>query len=154
MVNTVEFTKRLNQIMEYYDLSAAGFADRINVGRSSISHLLSGRNKPSLDFVMKVIQTFPEVELYWLLNGKGTFPGSTKDYQEPMGAKEELDTSSSRTTQDLFSQEEEKLSKDEFKSNLSSPKSKTIKKIVIFYDDSSFEAFENWYTPENSVSLQ
>ncbi|WKK64562.1 helix-turn-helix domain-containing protein [Lutimonas zeaxanthinifaciens] len=74
MINNTEFSERLKRIMEFYQLSASGFADRIKVPRSSISHLLSGRNKPSLDFVMKVIKEFDEVELYWLLNGKGNFP--------------------------------------------------------------------------------
>ena len=78
MVNTEDFSKRLHRILEFYELSAAGFADKIEVGRSSISHILSGRNKPSLDFVMKVVKSFPEVELYWLLNGKGSFPASEK----------------------------------------------------------------------------
>ena len=74
MVNSEEFSNRLQKIFEYYDLNASAFADKIDVGRASISHLLSGRNKPSLDFVMRVVKTFPEVELYWLLNGKGEFP--------------------------------------------------------------------------------
>ena len=74
MVNVNEFAKRLNIIMDFYNLSAALLADKIEVQRSSISHLLSGRNKPSLDFVLKILKAFPEVELYWLLNGVGTFP--------------------------------------------------------------------------------
>ena len=74
MVNTVEFAERLKLIMEHYGLNAASFAEAISVNRSSISHLLSGRNKPSLDFVIKIIEQFDEVELYWLLNGKGVFP--------------------------------------------------------------------------------
>ena len=57
--------------MDYYNESASSFAEKIGVQRSSISHILSGRNKPSLDFVLKVLSSFPEVELYWLLNGKG-----------------------------------------------------------------------------------
>lgn len=61
MVNSEKFSTRLQKILEYYDLSAAAFADAIDVGRSSISHILSGRNKPSLDFVLKVVQTYPEV---------------------------------------------------------------------------------------------
>ena len=69
MVNNEAFKTRLEKIISYYDLSAAAFADAIGVQRSSISHLLSGRNKPSLDFVLKVIQQYPEVNLYWLLNG-------------------------------------------------------------------------------------
>ena len=74
MINNLDFAHRLNKVMDYYQLSAAAFADKINVQRSSISHLLSGRNKPSLDFVLKVLEEFTDVELYWLLNGKGSFP--------------------------------------------------------------------------------
>ena len=64
--------------MLYYNLSASAFADKIGVQRSGISHILSGRNKPSLEFVMKLHSYFPEVSLYWLLNGKGEFPSSVK----------------------------------------------------------------------------
>ena len=74
MVNTQDFTERLEQLLAHYELNASSFADAIGVQRSSISHLLSGRNRPSLDFVMKVITRFPEVNLYWLLIGKGEFP--------------------------------------------------------------------------------
>lgn len=74
MLNKNEFSKRLKKVLEYYQLSASSFAEQIDVQRSSISHLLSGRNKPSLDFVLKVLENFKEVELYWLLNGKGSFP--------------------------------------------------------------------------------
>lgn len=76
MVNTIAFKERLEQILSHYELNASAFADTIGVQRSSISHLLSGRNKPSLDFVLKVVREFPEVNLYWLLNGKGNFPES------------------------------------------------------------------------------
>jgi len=76
MVNIDDFIKRLEIILDYYNLTASSFADKINVQRSSLSHLLSGRNKPSLDFIIKVIDVFPEVDLYWILNGKGVFPKS------------------------------------------------------------------------------
>ena len=74
MINTDDFVKRLETIFDYYGLTASSFADKINVQRSSISHLLSGRNKPSLDFILKVIDSFPDVDLLWLLNGTGNFP--------------------------------------------------------------------------------
>ena len=76
MVNIDDFIKRLETLLDYYNLNASTFADKIGVQRSSLSHLLSGRNKPSLDFIIKVIDVFPEVDLYWILNGKGTFPKS------------------------------------------------------------------------------
>jgi transcriptional regulator with XRE-family HTH domain len=74
MVNTDEFIKRLEIILDYFSLNASSFADKIGVQRSSMSHLLSGRNKPSLDFILKINDVFPEVDLYWILNGTGFFP--------------------------------------------------------------------------------
>ena len=74
MINTEDFIKRLQKVIDYYGESASSFAEKIGVQRSSISHILSGRNKPSLEFVLKILSSFPEVELYWLLNGKGDFP--------------------------------------------------------------------------------
>jgi transcriptional regulator with XRE-family HTH domain len=78
MVNTEDFIKRLEIILDYYSLNASSFADKIGVQRSSLSHLLSGRNKPSLDFILKILEVFPEVDLYWILNGTGTFPIETE----------------------------------------------------------------------------
>ena len=74
MVNTSNFSKRLQKILDFYGVNATLFSEKIAFNRSTISHLLSGRNKPSLDFVMKVLQSYPEVDLYWLLYGKGSFP--------------------------------------------------------------------------------
>ena len=74
MVNTSNFSKRLQKILDFYGVTATLFSEKIAFNRSTISHLLSGRNKPSLDFVMKVLQSYPEVDLYWLLYGKGSFP--------------------------------------------------------------------------------
>ncbi|TRO66576.1 helix-turn-helix domain-containing protein [Christiangramia sabulilitoris] len=139
MVNTEKFASRLNKILDYYDLSAAAFADNIEVGRSSISHILSGRNKPSLDFVMKVVKNFPEVELYWLLNGKGKFPATKESVPETVPPKIEDQPISSAPV-------EKKVQKNPVDqiSNFPSAKSgKQIQRIVIFYKDGSFEAFEN-----------
>jgi transcriptional regulator with XRE-family HTH domain len=136
MVNTEDFSKRLHKILEFYELSAAGFADKIEVGRSSISHILSGRNKPSLDFVMKVVKSFPEVELYWLLNGKGSFPPSEKPSPEPE-VKKEIATAPPP---------QKEVSPEQNEAPFAFPlqgKSKPIIKIVIFYEDGSCEAFEN-----------
>ena len=74
MVNSELFIKRLEKILNFYQFSASAFADKIGVQRSSMSHLLSGRNKPSLDFVMKLLHTFEDVTIEWLIDGKGAFP--------------------------------------------------------------------------------
>lgn len=64
-------TDRISLLIRAKNLSAAQFADEIGVQRSSISHLMSGRNKPSLDLIQKTLQRFPEVSTEWLLFGKG-----------------------------------------------------------------------------------
>lgn len=133
MVNAEEFTKRLNRIMDYYDLSAASFADKIDVGRSSISHLLSGRNKPSLDFVMKIISAFPEVELYWLLNGKGNFP--KENFKKPL---ENIQQEKKVPVQDLFTPVP-----DEEEKSYPLASGKNIRRIIVLYTDGTFEAYEN-----------
>ena len=69
MLNTESFLKRLEVIMLNNQLSAAAFAERIGVQRSSVSHILSRRNKPSLDFMLKIHEHFREVDLDWLLLG-------------------------------------------------------------------------------------
>ncbi|MBI6118920.1 helix-turn-helix transcriptional regulator [Salegentibacter maritimus] len=136
MVNTEDFSRRLHKILDYYELSAAGFADKIEVGRSSISHILSGRNKPSLDFVMKVIKSFPEVELYWLLNGKGSFPPNN-EYLASTEAKEQVNANATLPEQKIQEKNEAPFTLAQ------QGKNKPIRKIVIFYEDGSFEAFEN-----------
>ena len=84
MFSQQDFIARLQRIMNYYDLNASALADSLGVLRSSISHLLSERNKPSLDFVLKIVDKYPEVDLYWLLYGKGTFPKEEKKQPLPL----------------------------------------------------------------------
>ena len=63
--------ERIKKLIKYKKLNSSQFAEAIGVQRSSISHILSGRNNPSLDFVLKIIETFPEIETEWLLFGNG-----------------------------------------------------------------------------------
>jgi len=63
--------ERINLILKSRNLNAAQFADEIGVQRSSVSHILTGRNKASLDFLLKVLTRYPEIDTDWLLTGKG-----------------------------------------------------------------------------------
>lgn len=62
--------ERIQLIIKMNNLSPSSFADKIGVQRSNISHILSGRNKPSLDLLEKVILTFPRVNAHWLITGE------------------------------------------------------------------------------------
>ena len=119
MVNILDFTNRLKKILNYHQLTASLFADKIGVQRSSISHILSGRNKPSLDFILKVTNTFTDVDIYWLLNGKGTFP------------KEQ------GLTNKVFSPNESSIVETS-----NSKSSKKMNRIVVFYEDGTFEEYK------------
>jgi transcriptional regulator with XRE-family HTH domain len=139
MVNSAEFAKRLEKILDFYGITATAFSEAIDVNRSTISHLLSGRNKPSLDFVLKVIQHYPEVELYWLLNGKGTFPSeaesqikTTHTAEKEKGSYLEPALPKKSPIHELRETPHQNLSK-----------SPEIDRIVVFYKDGSFKSYEN-----------
>ncbi len=77
-----DLNARISEIIEYSGYSSSEFADEIDVQRSSISHITSGRNKPSLDFLMKVKQRFHELEWEWLITGEGEMLKSTDKPEE------------------------------------------------------------------------
>jgi len=62
---------QLIKILNHFGITATRFADAIGVQRSSISHILSGRNKPSYDFILGIIEKYPSINPSWLLTGKG-----------------------------------------------------------------------------------
>jgi len=70
---------RFKLLLNQLQLSPAEFADRIGVQRSSISHILSGRNKPSIDFLEKILLVFPEIDISWLITGRITSSNDSVD---------------------------------------------------------------------------
>lgn len=149
MVNTEDFIKRLEIILDYYGMNASAFADKIGVQRSSLSHLLSGRNKPSLDFILKILDVYPEIDLYWILNGKGNFPknNTLATESEPLTSFAPVSQSnlSPSTDENLFSENnsKEKTPSPSKDSNevLKNLFEEDIEKIVFFYKDGTFKSF-------------
>jgi len=114
-----EFTNRLLEILENKNLSASQFAEKIGVQRSSVSHVLSKRNKPSLDFIIKISKTFDDISLDWLINGDNSLKSSeTTD-------KKNSSTPISMEIKNIESTETE------------------LDKIVFFYKDKSYKIFKN-----------
>lgn len=62
---------RINLILKAKNLTSRQFAEEIGIQPSGMSHILSGRNRPSLDFVMKVVSRYPEIDIKWLTLGEG-----------------------------------------------------------------------------------
>ena len=66
--------ERIELLMKCYNLSPSQFADRTGIQRASVSHIISGRNKPSLEVMLKIYEAFPSVDMKWLMMGVGEEP--------------------------------------------------------------------------------
>ena len=93
--------KRIKKWMESEGLKSSELADNILVNRATISHILSGRNKPSIDFLQKLLNNYPELNANWLITGIGFMDENQNKRERGTG--------------------------------------KSIGKVVVFYDDKSFE---------------
>lgn len=117
--------ERLQMVMKMHNLNASSFAERIGVQRSNVSHILSGRNNPSLDFIQKTLKAFPRVNGDWLVSGrKVTHPSPSLDVIEHPETNE-----ATRIQEGL---------KEEVNQS-TALKNKVIERIVVFYSDGTFE---------------
>ena len=96
--------KRFQKWLDSEDLSATQLSNNINVSRATISHILTGRNKPSIDILDKILNKYPNINLNWLVSGMGNISNILKD---------------------------------------TSVDKKNIKKVIVFYDDTSFDELIN-----------
>ncbi len=144
---------RIKSIMAHYQLRAAQFSDAIGMQRSAVSHVLSRRNKPSLDFVLRIKKRFPDISLDWLTLGKGDMLESgTSDGQDlfavgtpaalppPVATKSDesepqLENKSTETRQVLASGEE---SPAEYVVKGAAGK---VSRVLFIYSDGTFQEF-------------
>ena len=141
MENTVEMKDRIAHIIRAKNLTAAEFAMQLGIQPSNISHLLAGRNNPSLDFVKKLKETFPEYNLEWIIFGKGPVTVS-EPFVEPASTIKETESQPQEKTkeivleQDIFDSSLDVKAKSE---SASSPSDVVLKKMVLVYSDNTFE---------------
>lgn len=133
---------RIAHIIRAKNMTAAEFALRLGIQPSNISHLLSGRNNPSLEFVKKLKETFPEYNLDWIVFGKGPMTVS-EPFVEPKASKEEPVEmiEQSENEEDifegtLFSTDKKPVPIPQAQLPLSDAK---VKRIIMVYADDSFE---------------
>jgi transcriptional regulator with XRE-family HTH domain len=81
-------SERIQMVIKMHNLTPSSFADKIGVQRSNVSHVLSGRSKPGLDFLEKVLAGFPRVNAHWLITGEINDSSSTS-YSELNQVKNE-----------------------------------------------------------------
>jgi transcriptional regulator with XRE-family HTH domain len=147
----IRMVDRILEVLKYKNLTQSQFADEIGVQRSNISHLLSGRNKPSLEFIQKIIKKFPDINPEYLLSGAGNltrrFEQTTLEFAEIPPHVVEI----------LTQHETEKIAPEKirpvvkrktFQNNGSKkeepygpPRSRCIERIVYFYNDQTFKEY-------------
>jgi len=128
---------RILKLITVEQMTSAKFADVIGVQRSSISHILSGRNNPSLDFIQKILTAFPNISPEWLILGKG------KIYKKDVTTELFNDTSPPKTP--IVN----KVEQPQLNLQIETPSlpitkmdtEKVVERIVVFYSDKTFREY-------------
>lgn len=138
--------------MENENLTPAKFADRLQINRAVISHILNGRNNPSLDVVTKILYEMPYIHTEWLINGSGAM---YKDGFDVYSIPKETDLFNQNTVISPIEKEtskkteENEVKKPEISRQVAENKyietlknsDKKISQIIIYYNDNTFETF-------------
>lgn len=143
---------RIKKIMDNENLSAAKFADQLQINRAVISHILNGRNNPSLDVVMKILSEMNYISSDWLLNGVGSM--YKEGYSTPIDENERSIFNIGAINLGDGENESEYAKENDFKNtkviakqsdiqevscNLNN--ARKVRQIIIYYTDNTFETF-------------
>lgn|SRR5690606_24669927 len=121
---------RIQQLIDYKGISPGDLAERLDVQRSNISHILNGRNKPGALFIEKLLQAFPDIDARWLLTGVGTMI-SNQEGNNVTPIEKQPEKSSMQ--QQLFSTVDVPAKKVP-----SYTGDKIIEKVILIYSDGTF----------------
>lgn len=122
---------RLQQFINAENLTQSQFADRLGVAKASVSHILAGRNKPGYDFIESLSRQFPNLNLEWLIGGRGRMYKITGQESRIQPENDESVAISDPHADDIFAESAETIEIQE-----QSPK---IVKVVVFFDNGTFQ---------------
>lgn len=140
---------RFKQLLEEKNLTATKFAALIKVNASAMSHILNGRSKPGFDVLDKIGQAFPDINLNWLISGKGEMcvrAGNSKPIVPPqqennngmlVEKKEVRLPQSAPVLPPVLPEVQEQT-----EAAVIPPKHKKINRIILFFEDGSFEDYD------------
>ena len=143
----MDLSEKIKLILSRKNISPSIFADEIGVQRSSISHILAGRNKPSLDIVQKIVKRFPELGLNWILDDVelpddnsniNTYKSIPKPAEIPQKVIREAPLESRKRKQSDHSPVHKNVE------GIKKPviDEKSIERILVFYSDGTFKEFK------------
>ena len=156
--------ERLEQFLAAENITQAAFADKIKVARASVSHILSGRNRPGYEFFANLIKNYPALNIEWLITGKGRMYKEIPSYSRPADLENHRFTSvntlfdtednaddtplpantpAAQEAVDVTGKEPDSAEvHSEEISRCTHDRQRKAKKIIVFYDDGTFEEFQ------------
>ena len=153
---------RLQQFLAAENITQAQFADSIRVARAGVSHIIAGRNKPGYDFIINTMRRYPDLNIEWLLTGKGKMYRNSPDYEQSVSLTPAISSKTETEEINLFNlndgqEQEEEISTQEARETLKNKLTDTLNaldsnteqavkqrkatKIIVFYDDNTFQEF-------------
>jgi transcriptional regulator with XRE-family HTH domain len=159
----MEVKEKIESIMKLEELNSAQFAAEIGIQGSTLSHIINGRNNPSLDVLIKILNRFRTINTDWLILGVGSMYRSEKQSQTPTLFDELNETAYKSDISDIKKQEKTDSVSSAFQpksigsstdSILQAPEVnrtympnvesaiKSVKKIIVYYNDNTFQEFE------------
>lgn len=139
--------ERISEFLKRENKSSALFAEEIGVQPSGISHILSGRNKPSLDFVVKMLETYPYLAVEWLLFGKGEMYKRTEIPDLFGNYPDQTDERKEKRAPVSLKEDEQSLEKPSLEEKnqlllkLAQTEKPPVNRIVLFYNNNTFEEY-------------
>lgn len=130
---------RIAHIMRAKNLKASDFAELLGIQPSGISHILSGRNQPSLDFVKRIKENFPEYNLDWIIFGKGPMTTSEPFRENYAPVVQELPQTVD--TSEVIETPITPFAPVTESQPVGLPPTTGIKSVMIFFDDGTFETY-------------
>jgi transcriptional regulator with XRE-family HTH domain len=131
---------QIQEILAKERLSSSQFADKIGIQRSSVSHVLSGRNKPGFDFIQKILLAFPGINGDWLITGSGDMYKKKSPSEGLFEADKEMQspenvgkTERKPVTMNIRGQDKEEAKV---------PQRREIERVIVFYTDKTFREYE------------
>lgn len=142
----MDLNDKIKQILVDKSISPSHFADEIGVQRSSISHILAGRNRPSLDIVQKIIRRFPDLGMEWILEDEGVVGAAINP--APYVARNKLENTPNVPIlrNGLESSVRKESTLDPIQANPVEKQNpplaeKIVERILIFYTDGTFKQY-------------
>lgn len=150
--------EKLQLLMNAENLTGSKLAEYLGIQPSSISHILGGRNKPSLDFVQKILQRYPRINPDWLLLDSDEMYRADSSPASSVATSAELQFSESPSMAESATQAEPSAAENhsspadhttQAPSNvmdtiapLVAPHNRGVKRIIVMFDDHTFESYE------------